>query len=190
MGGKEMNFDKIVSLLTVAPKETYDYGCLMVLLPDNICSYWEIWKGMIDPNDYEEDGFEDEPHITVQYGFAPEVMATEVIAKVNPVPCMIKFGKLALFENDNDVLKIDIISPDLRKLNKAVMEKFSITTKYPDYKPHATIAYLKKGTGKKYLEKFGNPLKDKETLANKFSYSSPTHDKEYFYAFDPKEFYS
>ena len=86
-----MNFSKIIELI-VEPKETYSKGCLMVQLPDTVCSFWQVWKGLIDPNDLVDDGFETEPHVTVQYGFAPEVNIQEVIAKVEPIPCEIKFG--------------------------------------------------------------------------------------------------
>ena len=184
-----MDFSKIVDLI-VNPTSSYSKGCLMVQLPDTVCSFWKVWEGLIDPNDLDEDGFEDEPHVTVQYGFDPDVTIQEVIAKVEPIPCEIKFGSFGLFENDNDVLKINIISPDLRKLNKKIMEEFEIDTKYPDYKPHATIAYLKKGMGKKYMDKLKNPLKDKTTISNLFVYSSPKYSKEYFYAFDNKDFFN
>lgn len=187
-----MNFDKIIQLIGMVeePKETYTYGCLMLYLPDTIQSYWQVWKDLIDSEDYDADGFEDEPHVTVQYGFADHVTAGEVIAQIEPFPCEIKFGAFSLFENDNDVLKIDIISSDLRKLNKKINDKFDITSSYPDYKPHATVAYLKKGMGKKYIEKLKNPLQGKTCISNRFCYSSPKYEKEYFNAFKTKDFFN
>lgn len=186
-----MNFDTVIKLIGMDTKEesTYSYGCLMIELPDTVRSYWNIFKTLIDPSDYDEDGFEDEPHITVQYGFDEDVAISEVITRIEPFPCNIKFGSLSLFENDNDVLKMNIISEDLRKLNKKINKYFKITSSYPDYKPHATLAYLKKGTGQKYLDKLKNPLQGKTTIANRFIYSSPNYEKEYFQAFKSKEFF-
>jgi 2'-5' RNA ligase len=51
---------------------------------------------------------------------------------------------------DYDVVKFDVKSKDLVKLNKLLTDSFEFTTDYPDYHPHMTIAYVKKGTGKKY----------------------------------------
>jgi 2'-5' RNA ligase len=80
---------------------------------------------------------------------------------------------MSLFENDEyDVLKFNVISNDLAKLNKLMKGNFEYTSNYPNYIPHLTIAYLKKGEGKKYI-------KNMETLEieniNNFIYS----DKDY-----------
>jgi hypothetical protein len=48
------------------------------------------------------------------------------------------------------VLKLDVDCDVLHKVNKE-LSKLPHTTEYPNYKPHVTIAYLKPGLGKKYL---------------------------------------
>jgi len=47
------------------------------------------------------------------------------------------------------------------------MAEYPHTTDYPDYHPHMTIAYVKKGMGKKYAE----DLKDFSITPDKFVYS-------------------
>ena len=185
-----MDFVDLLKLIGMEKEHTkYEYGCLMLYLPDSISSFWEVWKEMIDEEDLSGDGFESEPHITVQYGFDIKVRSKEVFSRLKLFPCSVKFKNFSLFENDEyDVLKIDIVSSDLRKLNKAVNDKFEITTSYPDYHPHATVAYLKKGKGKDYLAKLNNPLDDKEVVANLFVYTND-EEKVSFYAFDNDAFY-
>jgi hypothetical protein len=71
----------------------------------------------------------------------------------DPVPIRIKLGATTLFENDDkpyDVVKIDVESADLAHLNSWVANKLECTDKYPEYHPHITLAYVKKGLGKKY----------------------------------------
>jgi hypothetical protein len=57
-----------------------------------------------------------------------------------------------------DVLKFDVRYPTksgafLHKINSKLQE-LPHTNGFPDYHPHSTIAYLKSGSGKKYIEKF------------------------------------
>ena len=79
----------------------------------------------------------------------------------------IKLENISIFENkDFDVVKVDVISDGLNSLNKK-MTKYPHTTDYPHYHPHMTIAYVKKGMGKKYAE----DLKDFSITPDKFVYS-------------------
>ena len=60
-------------------------------------------------------------------------------------------GRMSLFENEEDVLKIDVDSPDLIRLNKLICDRFKYEDSYPVYVPHLTISYLRKGTGNPYI---------------------------------------
>ena len=51
----------------------------------------------------------------------------------------------SLFENPKyDVLKFDVISPLLNKINKKLTKELPYTSDFPDYHAHCTIAYIKK----------------------------------------------
>lgn len=52
---------------------------------------------------------------------------------------------------DGDVLKMDVISPQLVELNAIVSREFPCEDKYPDYKPHVTLAYLDPAVSSAYL---------------------------------------
>lgn len=133
---------------------SYDFSCAMVYLPKD--SLTEVQKG-IDPSDLytaEPDyGLDLEPHVTVLYGLHTNNWkeAQGALDKAGLNLVRFKLTKLSLFENSRyDVLKYEVESEDLHALNKA-LRKVPYTSSYPEYKPHATVAYLKPGTGKKYI---------------------------------------
>jgi hypothetical protein len=57
-------------------------------------------------------------------------------------------------------------------LNKFCVDNYPATQNYPDYHAHATIAYLKKGKGKEYVEAFSEISKI-EVIADRMVYSRP-----------------
>jgi len=161
-------------------KREYDYGCLMLYF--NIKN-WDDVTNLIDEKDLytEEEGYglEDEPHVTILYGFHDDEVKLndikEAIDKVITKPVEIKLTNISCFENDKyDVVKFDVESPVLHKANE-VAKEFPHTSDYPDYKPHVTIAYVKSGTGKKYSQKLKNPI---ILTGNKLVYSHPGEDGE------------
>lgn len=104
-----------------------------------------------DENGKEDYGRETQPHVTVLYGLTQHdpKKAAKFVEQFGPIT--VTLGKTSLFENEKyDVLKVEVEGADLRKLN-AQLRKLPNENKFPDYKPHMTIAYLKKGEGKKYV---------------------------------------
>jgi len=100
-----------------------------------------------------EYGLETEPHITALYGLETQEPADVRKLLENFGPVTAKLGKVSLFENENrpyDVVKIDVEGPDIHRLN-AELKKLPYKSDFPDYHPHVTLAYVKKGTGKKYV---------------------------------------
>lgn len=136
-----------------------DYGCVMVYLNVNQ-DKWDAMQDMIDEDDLyqpEDDpsyGKESEPHVTVLYGLHSDNSDSDIEKEINKIKRPdIKFDGISSFSNPKfDVLKFDVLSKDMNKLNKKFRE-FPHTNDYPDYHPHCTIAYLKPNTAKKYIKK-------------------------------------
>ena len=144
------------------PKFVHDYSSTQVNLPkpqaDEIRSFAaKIPEKEIYTEPDEDYGREKEPHITVRYGLESIDPAEVSPAFEGMGPIKAKMGKVSIFESDKyDVVKVDIDSEDLRAANKRVGETVDLPGEtFKDYKPHATIAYVKKGEGKKYV---GNKL--------------------------------
>ncbi len=158
-----MNIKKLVrkALLTEAEKKDHkhEYGCLMVFLDVNKES-WKELQDMIDEDDlYTEEGDtsygrEDEPHVTILYGLHDDIKDEEIEEDINDIKePKIAFKSISSFDNPKyDVLKFDVDSKDLTKLNK-VFKEYPFTSNFPDYHPHCTIAYLKPGKAAKYIKK-------------------------------------
>lgn len=145
------------------------YSCVMAILPESISKKLIDWgKKNISDEDLTADGREHESHVTILYGLHTNDLkeVKDCLGKVEPIK--IKLGKVTMFTNNPDfnVVKISVESPNLVRLNKR-LKKLDYTTKYPDYKPHATIAYVKKG--KRYDGEFNDEF---EVDRIKFS----THD--------------
>ena len=141
--------------------QTYSKDCVL-LLTDS--SEFKILQNKIADEDlYTEDdkyGKENEPHITILYGLLPGEYKTEQVEDILNSYIRIQYylKGVSLFENENnpyDVVKIDVVSDDLFNINDALKE-LPYQNDYPDYHPHMTLAYVKKGTGKKYIEPFKN----------------------------------
>lgn len=178
-GGKEIPLLKlrIASLLPV--KENYkrlfkeentsQFHCLLLNLNnDYILRNIKLLQRKIKPEDIYNDelgnfGLESTPHITLLYGLKNESDYEELQNYFKTKP-QIKFtiGEISLFEVDSkpyDVLKFEVNSSDLVKYNSYIRNNFDCEITFPDYKPHITITYVKKGTGKNYL-RFESDLTD------------------------------
>lgn len=134
---------------------TYDYATTQINLPAEIGDFVIAWGRLNIPEDalfVDEDGgkgAEREQHITVKYGLltreCPDDLK-EIAKETSPFP--IWLGEIGLFTtNPNfDVVKINIESPGLRELNQRVSSAVPNEDTHPQYNPHATIAYVHKGT--------------------------------------------
>lgn len=136
---------------------THDYGCSMVYFD---MPMMEALHKIIDKDDVYTDpdgdrsyGLEEETHTTLLYGLHDDVKDEDVIDRSTPKELDdIVLSNASLFENDDyDVLKLDASAAWLKECNKKLAE-LPHTTDYPDYHPHATVGYLKPGTGQKYVD--------------------------------------
>jgi hypothetical protein len=141
--------------LAPAEKETkHDYASTQLDLPEETASAIKQLGESIPDEHLADDGREDKPHVTVKYGLhGDDPEAVRALLADEP-PITVKLGKTSFFPNGEsdagDVLKVDVESPALRRLNKKIADALPHTDTHPTYKPHATVAYLKPGFGKKY----------------------------------------
>lgn len=126
-------------------------------------------------------GFENEAHCTVLFGFHHYEGIVQKIKEYLPeleyIDDIMR-GNITLFEQEKyDVIKFDLHSEKLKDLNEKFKENFEYTNEFLDYKPHMTIAYVKKGEGAKY---FKENLKQIPLFPNKFVYSDHEHNQTEF----------
>lgn len=91
-------------------------------------------------------------HVTVRYGLFPQTglaEAVQAILRKRGLP-EFRIKSLSVFEQpEEDVLKFDVQSDTLTEWNRLLGSLPNIQTY--EYHPHLTVAYLKKGTGTKYV---------------------------------------
>lgn len=146
----------LIKLLTEKKGDSYEYGCVSLRVDFPVM---KKIHAAIDPEDlYEETGdrtygIEDETHVTLLYGIHDGVPVADVKAIIDEFTfSKIKAYNISVFEKEEyDVLKFDVKSPELNRVNKALTE-LPHTNDYPDYHPHISIAYLQPGAGKKYIK--------------------------------------
>lgn len=159
-----MNFSqKLVSIAENADKKKpvdnrFEFGCAMVYFdfPEMKELQSKIKKDEIyDPAQGESYGLEHEPHVTLLFGLHDEEIEDKTVMDI----CGLRnyedttLEGISLFKNpDFEVLKFDVKGKDLHYINK-ILTELPHTTRYPDYHPHATIAYLKPGTGDEVVKR-------------------------------------
>jgi 2'-5' RNA ligase len=163
----------------------YSYGCVMLYL-DIDGEWWNKLQAEIPDEDIfhgtegdEGYGREDEPHVTILYGIHDDVSDEEVEARIEKMTAPeVTLKTIGMFDNEDrgfDVIKFDVQGEDLHKMN-AMFSELPNSNAYPDYHPHATIAYVKAGKGDDYTRVL--PEEDELTLKpNKIVYSKPDGSK-------------
>jgi DNA repair protein RadC len=135
-------------------KTKYEFSSTQIELPQKTAAAIKQLAADIPDADLAADGREKDPHVTIKYGIHDEDPAQIRKLLEGERPITVTFGETSFFpngeSNSGDVLKADVDSPDLHRLNKKIAGAVANTDTHPEYKPHATIAYLKPGLGKKY----------------------------------------
>ena len=153
-------------ILQESENPKFKKGCLMLNFKSKIKNWQEVLR-IIDPNDLytkEEDyGYEKDPHVTIFFGFEPEVTSKDIKELLENLTQFIKLRLtgISIFEGKEDqaydVVKFTVESDDLNKIHEMCKELPNELT-YNTYQPHMTLAYVKKGSGKKYIKKFDKPF--------------------------------
>ena len=135
------------------PEPFHEYSSTQVQITGRPAEILKKMAADIKPADIGAEGIEHESHVTAKFGLhfqTPSKRLREVLKDFGPVS--LTFGKTSLFSNeDADVLKVDIDSPDLHKLNRLISRVIPTHDTHPRYIPHCTVAYLKPGHGKRYV---------------------------------------
>jgi 2'-5' RNA ligase len=181
---KQINKIRKIMGLTENKKTVNGYGCVMldVEFPDKkgIQRKIDIDDIYIDPED-DSFGLERGPgHVTLLYGLHKSVKDNEIKNIINNIDFSdinIELTKIGLFENElYDVLKFDVGKNNILVDANKQLQKLPFTNEYPKFQPHLTIAYLKPGTGKKYVKMFKD-LTFKDIKPTKIVYSKVEGNK-------------
>ena len=155
-----VNHSTVESFVQMLEGRTPSKICCMVVIPEEFHEKLKALGDKIDKEDiYTEDGkdsygLEKDFHVTALYGLLPGRIDLEDIKDAIPNKSQVSMtlGKVSMFENDSyDVMKVEVDSPDLHAMN-ARLRELPYENDYDQYIPHLTIGYVKKGTGKKYVD--------------------------------------
>lgn len=135
-------------------KAEHEFSSTQVNLPEPIAGKIRRWghQFVADEDVDPKEGREDEVHVTVLFGLHADEPDEVEEALEGTGPVRLTLGKTSIFEcAEYDVVKLDVESEDLHRLNKKLADCCQHTQTHPTYKPHCTISYVKKGRGKKYV---------------------------------------
>src|SRR6266699_4731408 len=102
---------------------TYDYGCVMAIIPPSVAPLFvNFGKSIVrddmlyfDPKSPEDFGREKEPHMTIKFGLTQrysEEQMREFLKGTKPFQIVVK--GLSIFQNQAfDVIKLDVEGPEL-----------------------------------------------------------------------------
>lgn len=152
--------------------EKHSFSSTQFNLPDDLVKHVQAAGSKIPDWALGEGGREKEPHVTVKYGLHgtdPESVR-KVIA--DHPPFSLALGKTSHFPDsgDGDVVKVDVASPGLHRLHHKISDALPHTDTHPDYRPHVTLAYVKKGLGSFFSG--DSSLEGKEASVNHITFSS------------------
>lgn len=136
--------------------EGYKYACAMIELPPKHADFLLGWGRTNIPDNVlyalpegDGNGRELEPHVTVKYGITLNEVPHELHQIVQQTPAFpVYMGAISLFQQEGyDVVKLTVESPWLRQLNARITATLPCEgDKHPNYNPHTTLAYVKKGS--------------------------------------------
>jgi 2'-5' RNA ligase len=157
-------------------ESTKKYACVMAVFahPKPFINWTEANVPQKDV--YEEEGIEYEPHVTALYGLHTNDYQ-EVEKHIKGFKSFdVELGAVSKFDThpDYDVLKLSVESKELKELNK-LLKELPYTSKYDEYVPHCTLAYVKKG---RCDELVGNKhFAGKKMRVNELTFSSDVRRK-------------
>jgi len=126
-------------------------GWVGVPLPPEAAAVVRQMADQVKDEDLHPKGRDRFPHATLMYGLADKSPESVRRLLADQGPINLTLGRTSLFrQKDYDVLKADVASRDLRRLNK-LLGTLPHESSFRYYSPHVTLAYLKPGAGDKYI---------------------------------------
>ncbi len=148
---------KYLQFIKESQDKKYEYGCVMI---DYNFSNWSELLESIDHDDiYQVEGksygLQTRPHLTLLYGIHEEVTDEDILKCFEGFvedDFKVEINGVSIFENSEfDVVKLEVVkTPKLEEINQR-LSKLPNSNQFPEYKPHITLAYVKKGKGEKYV---------------------------------------
>ena len=137
-------------------KSRYEYGCVMVDF--NFANWSELLESIDSDDVYKVEGKnygQPRPHLTLLFGIHNTVSDDEILncfEGFTEDDFKVQLDGVSIFENPEfDVVKLGVVlTPKLKEINKKLSE-LPNSNQFPEYKPHITLAYVKSGLGKKYV---------------------------------------
>ncbi|MDB5294097.1 MAG: hypothetical protein JWO31_80, partial [Phycisphaerales bacterium] len=129
------------------------YSSTQVQLPSTLAAAVRAMAARIPDADLAEDGRESVPHVTARYGLQVDdpVAVRPIVAGFSPIT--LTLGRTSVFpatpDRPSDVVKLDVSSPGIRRLNAALAALPHADT-HQGYTPHVTLAYVLPGRGTRY----------------------------------------
>ena len=102
----------------------------------------------LSPDERQGDDF----HVTVKYGLhtTQTTPVAGLLSHWGKIKATLRHVDIFDSSPEYDVLIVNVESPDLVRMNRTISDSLPHTDTQPGYKPHLTLAYLKKGKGEKW----------------------------------------
>ena len=153
----------MISLKSLITEVKYDYGCVMAEMPQTLYAPLMAFSKSIisddmlyfDPNAEPDDyGREKHFHTTIKFGLTESYTQEQMAEFLRGTRVFfVNIQGMDVFSNPEfDVVKLSVGGEGLNRLRE-VFNKLPNVDEHPIYRPHLTLAYVKRGLGERFKGK-------------------------------------